>query len=73
MTESTAARVRTNRLRRSAKRQKLQVGKDRARDERAWRYDRWYVIDSAGTMLKHSRDLGEIEQFIYHDYVAPED
>ena len=41
----TAEKVRENRLRRMAERQRLELRKSRRRDPRAKDYGRWYIVD----------------------------
>ena len=71
---ATPEKIRTNRLRKMARRQGLRLSKTRRRDPRAIDYDGWMVIDMftnravyGGQPYAYSATLDEVEAYLLRD------
>jgi len=63
---SQTERTRIQRLRRMAKRQRLEISKSRRRDPRAYDYDTWSVLDHHGYPIEGQAelDLDGVERYL---------
>ena len=61
-------KVRENRLRRMAKRQRLELQKSRRRDVRAYDYGTWWIVEPQSNALVAGGELGmtldEVERYL---------
>ncbi|MFF0469349.1 hypothetical protein ACFYPX_18195 [Micromonospora zamorensis] len=72
---NTDEKVRENRLRRAADRQRVTLTKSRRRDPKAWDYGRYWLHDQAGNRIcpEEGLTIDQVEQHLVGDDESADD